>query len=257
MILEYKGINIFYTDQGKGTAIILLHGFLENSTMWNGFLPDLTKKNRVICIDLLGHGKTNCLGYIHTMEEMAEAVQAVLKHLNLRRYYMIGHSMGGYVALAYAEKKPETLKGLCLMNSTYKADDDERKLLRARANKMIQTNFNNMVRMSFANLFSEKSKTLYKTEFDAALNEALKTPIQGYISCQEGMRIRPDRQEFFKSLNCKKSIIIGESDPVVDGEKLIEETKNTIINTVILSEGHMSHIENSKMCLNEIMHFIE
>lgn len=257
MVYKHKGIHVFYTDQGKGTAIVLLHGFLENSTMWNSILPELTKKNRVICIDLLGHGKTNCLGYVNTMEQIAETVNAVLKHLKLRRYYMIGHSMGGYVALAYAEKNPETLKGLCLMNSTYKADNDERKLLRARANKMIQTNFNNMVRMSFANLFSETSKVLYKTEFDTALKEALKTPVQGYIACQEGMRLRPDRQELFKSLNCKKTIIIGKKDPVVDVEKLIEETKGTNIKTVVLNEGHMSHIENPILLLHEIMHFIE
>jgi len=222
MILEHKGINIFYTDQGTGTAIVLLHGFLENSTMWNAFLPELTKRNRVICIDLLGHGKTPCLGYVHTMEDMAEAVLAVLNHLRLRRYYMIGHSMGGYVALAFAEENHKNLKGLCLMNSTYEADDDERKLLRARANKMIQTNFKNMVRMSFANLFSEKSKTAY-----------------------------------FHSLKGKKSILIGKNDPVVNGEKLIQETKNTQINTAVFSEGHMSHIENSSLLLNEIMHFIE
>ncbi|MDO6595606.1 alpha/beta hydrolase [Oceanihabitans sp. 2_MG-2023] len=257
MILEHKGINLFYTDQGEGTAIILLHGFLENNTMWHALLPSLTKKHRVICIDLLGHGKTPCLGYVHTMEEMAEAVLTVLKHLRLRRYYMIGHSMGGYVALAFAEKSPETLKGLCLMNSTYQADGNEMKQLRSRANKMVQTNFNNMVRMSFANLFSEKSKTIYKTAFDTALKEALKTPVQGYIACQEGMRLRPDRQEVFKSLNCKKLIIIGENDPVVDGEKLVEETKNTNIETAIFSEGHMSHIENHNSLLNAIMHFIE
>jgi len=99
MILDYKGTQVFYSDQGKGTAIILLHGFLENSSMWNKFVPELIKKNRVICIDLLGHGNSNCLGYIHTVEEMAEAVKAVTRHLNLRRYYMLGHSMGGYVAL--------------------------------------------------------------------------------------------------------------------------------------------------------------
>ncbi|QRM88468.1 alpha/beta fold hydrolase [Lacinutrix sp. WUR7] len=257
MILDHKGINIFYTDQGAGTAIVLLHGFLENSTMWNAFLPELTKRNRVICIDLLGHGKTPCLGYVHTMEDMAEAVLAVLNHLKLRRYYMIGHSMGGYVALAFAEENHKNLKGLCLMNSTYEADDDERKLLRARANKMIHTNFNNMVRMSFANLFSKKSKTVYKAEFDTALKEALKTPVQGYIACQEGMRRRPNRQEVFQSLEGKRTILIGENDPVVDGEKLIKETKNTQINTVVLSEGHMSHIENPIQLLKEIVHFIE
>lgn len=257
MILEYKGINIFYTDQGKGTAIILLHGFLENSSMWDSFLPELTRKNRVVCIDLLGHGKTDCLGYVHHMEKMAEAVHAVLINLKLRKYYIIGHSMGGYVALSLAEKYANNLKGLCLMNSTYKADDDERKKLRKRANKMVQTNFDNMVRMSFANLFSETSKIKYKETFNAALQEALKTSVQGYIACQEGMRLRSDKFTLLKSLACKKLIIIGEKDPVVNGKIIQNETKNTTISTIVFSEGHMSHIENEAIFLHTIVHFIE
>jgi len=257
MILEYKGIELFYTDQGKGTALVLLHGFLENSTMWSSFLPILTKKNRVICIDLLGHGNTDCLGYLHTMEEMSEAVEAVLKHLRLRKYYMLAHSMGGYVALSLAENNKDKLKGLCLMNSTYEADDNERKALRKRANKLVQFNFENMVRMSFANLFSETSKIVHSLKFETALNEALKTPIQGYIACQEGMRIRSNKYEMYLSLACKKLIIIGEKDPVIDAKKLLNETKNTTIETVIFSEGHMSHIENEAEFLQSIMHFIE
>ena len=257
MILEYKGINIFYTDQGKGTAIVLLHGFLENSSMWHPFIPNLTQKNRVVCIDLLGHGKTNCLGYIHPMELMAEAVEAILRHLRLRKYFMIGHSMGGYVALSFAEKNPNTLKGLCLMNSTYEADDDARKALRKRANKMVKTNFENMVRMSFTNLFSETSQILHKTKLKAALSEALKTPIQGYIAGQEGMLLRSDKFKMFLSLGCKKLIILGEKDPIIDVKKLLNETKNTTIETVIFSEGHMSHFENEKEFLQKIVYFIE
>jgi pimeloyl-ACP methyl ester carboxylesterase len=191
------------------------------------------------------------------MELMAEIVEAVLKHLKLRRYFMIGHSMGGYVALAFAEKNPQKLKGLCLMNSTYKADNEDRKKLRARANKMVQTNFKNMVRMSFANLFSEASKIKHQSKFNLALNEALKTPLQGYIACQEGMRIRLDRFDILKTLICKKLLIIGEKDTVVNGEKLLNETKNTSISTVVFSEGHMSHIENEAEFLHELMHFIE
>ena len=143
------------------------------------------------------------------------------------------------------------------MTSTYKADDEERKELRARANKMVQTNFENMVKMSFANLFSEASKIKHQSKLNLALKEALKTPVQGYIACQEGMRLREDKFELFKSLACKKLIIIGEKDHVVDGKKLIDETKNTSISTVVFSEGHMSYIENEVFFLHRIMHFIE
>ncbi len=102
MTIQYKETTIFYTDIGKGNTIVLLHGFLENSTMWQRFIPELSKRNRVVCIDLLGHGQTDCLGYIHSMEDMADAVAEVLNHLKIRRSIFIGHSMGGYVAWVFA-----------------------------------------------------------------------------------------------------------------------------------------------------------
>ena len=128
MILKFKGIDLFYTDEGTGTPVILLHGFLENLSMWHDLTPELSKKHRVICIDLLGHGNTACLGYIHSMELMAEAVEAILKHLQIKQSVLIGHSMGGYVALAYAENNPKNVLGLCLMNSTALADSPEKKI---------------------------------------------------------------------------------------------------------------------------------
>ena len=112
MTQAFKGIDLFYTDQGKGNPIVLLHGFLENSKMWMDLVPEISKKNRVICIDLLGHGKTPCLGYVHTMELMAEAVESILNHLKIKDSIIIGHSMGGYVALAFAEKNPKRVKSI-------------------------------------------------------------------------------------------------------------------------------------------------
>ena len=78
MRLNFKGTDIFYEDAGKGSAVVLLHGFLENVTIWNSLKEELLSRYRVITIDLLGHGKTGCLGYVHTMEMMAETVKAVL-----------------------------------------------------------------------------------------------------------------------------------------------------------------------------------
>ncbi|NND11204.1 MAG: alpha/beta fold hydrolase, partial [Flavobacteriaceae bacterium] len=73
MKVQYKGIEVFYSDEGHGDAILLLHGFLENSSMWNSLKYDLLKTHRVICVDLLGHGRTASLGNLHKMEEMAAA----------------------------------------------------------------------------------------------------------------------------------------------------------------------------------------
>ncbi|MFC0603591.1 alpha/beta fold hydrolase [Winogradskyella pulchriflava] len=257
MTLDYKNSTIEYTVNGSGSAIVLLHGFLESKEMWRHVIPQFADNHCVIAIDLLGHGKTGCIGYIHTMEAMAEAVFAVLKHLNIKKAKLIGHSMGGYVALALAEKQPHFFDGLCLMNSTFEADDKERKLLRTRANKMVQTNFENLVRMSFANLFAPESKEKFKAEFDEALDLALQTPPQGYIAAQEGMKLRPNRFEVFKNLKGKKLIIIGKKDSVINAEKLIGKIKDTTIEYVEFSEGHMSHIENKSELSYFLKQFIE
>ncbi len=255
--ITFKNANISFSDVGKGTAVVLIHGFLENSTMWNKITPQLSKSNRVISIDLLGHGKSDCLGYVHSMELFAETIEAVLKHLRIKKCILIGHSLGGYVALAFAEKHPQKIKGLCLMNSTSNEDDEERKALRAKANTMIQNNFTNMIRMSFANLFGPKSKEIYQKELKLALQEALQTPVQGYIAANEGMRIRSNRNDVLVKNDFKKLIIVGKNDPVLDYKLSLVEAKKTNAETVIFPNGHMSHIENTQGLITVLKQFIK
>ena len=255
--IEYKNIQIYFTDEGSGQPMVLLHGFLENTTMWNNVKPHILKNNRVICVDLLGHGKTESLGNVHTMEDMAEAVEFVLAHLNVNTCTFIGHSMGGYVALAYAKLFSSKIVGLCLMNSTYKADDEALKLLRTRANKLVQDNFNMMVKTSFTNLFAPQSRIDYKEAIASALSEALKTSVNGYIAAQEGMGFRLDNKDVFKKLNCKKLIIVGKKDTVVDGDILKKEANELQTDIAEFPGGHMSHIENNTEFTYIIMHFIE
>ena len=254
--LLFKNTKITYTDSGKGAVVVLLHGFLENKHMWNEIIPEISKNKRVLAIDLLGHGHTECLGYIHPMELMADAVAAVLKTLRIRKITLIGHSMGGYVSLALSEKNPEMIRGLCLLNATAASDDTSRKKLRERANKMAQINLTNIVRMSFINLFSEKSKEKFNPKMQLALSEALQTSLQGYSACQEGMRIRPNRLSVLKNNHFKKLFILGKKDPVLPVEKGIKEAEETQSETVILSGGHMSHIENSDKLIKVLNTFI-
>jgi pimeloyl-ACP methyl ester carboxylesterase len=156
--LHFKNTRISYTDQGKGTAIVLLHGFLENQKMWNPFIGEWSKKFRIITIDLLGHGETECMGYVHSMENNADAVHEVLSELRLRKAIFVGHSMGGYVALAFAELYPDMVKGLVLLNSTARADSEERKTNRDRAIKAVKQSFQNFISLSISNLFSEENR---------------------------------------------------------------------------------------------------
>jgi pimeloyl-ACP methyl ester carboxylesterase len=255
--LSFKNSRLSFSDTGKGSVVVLLHGFLENNTMWKDLIPVLSTHRRVIAIELLGHGNSEPIGYVHSMELMAEAVAFILKNLRIRRLTLIGHSMGGYVALAFAEKHPEKVKGLCLMNSTAAADDAARKELRARANKMVQQNFKNMVRMSFTNLFSEKSRTAFTSELEGALAQALQTPIQGYIACQEGMRIRPDRMAVLQKNDFKKLLIIGKKDAVLNYDAALKEAHAVHAQTVVFDEGHMSHIENKPELIVALKAFVK
>ena len=252
----FKNTKISYTDSGKGAVVVLLHGFLENKHMWKEIIPVISRNKRVLAIDLLGHGHTECLGYIHPMELMADAVAAILKSLRIRKITLIGHSMGGYVSLALSEKNPEMIRGLCLLNSTATSDNTSRKKLRERANKMAQINLPNILRMSFINLFSEKSKEKFNPEIQLALSEALQTSLHGYSACQEGMRIRPNRLTVLKNNQFKKLFILGKKDPVLPVKQGIKEAEETQSKTVVLSGGHMSHIENSDKLIKVLNTFI-
>jgi pimeloyl-ACP methyl ester carboxylesterase len=257
MTQTFKGIDLFYTDQGEGNPIVLLHGFLENSKMWMDLVPEISKRNRVICIDLLGHGKTPCLGYVHSMELMAEGVEVILNHLKIKESIIIGHSMGGYVALAFAEKNPKKVKKLCLMNSTALADTEEKKKNRDRAVVAVKQNYKTFVRIAIKNLFRPKNRLLFNEKIKEVINSALETPLQGIIAALEGMKIRENREHVLQSSSFKKMMIISKRDPALDYKSTIAQTKNRDIKIVEFPDGHMSHIENNKEFILQIVHFID
>jgi pimeloyl-ACP methyl ester carboxylesterase len=257
MEIHYKSTRIYFTDTGKGNAIVLLHGFLENLSMWESIVPQLSKKNRVICVDLLGHGNTENLGYIHTMADQALAVKAVLDFLRLRRYILIGHSMGGYISLEFASLFPENVKGLCLMNSSALPDSDEKIANRNRAILAVKQNSKTFVRLAIPNLFAEKNKSKFTSEIDSITIEALKMSTQGIIAALEGMKIRKDKTKIYKTAKFPIKLIIGREDPALDYNSLIEQSKNTKVITVTFPDGHMSHIENKNELIQVLQNFVK
>ncbi|MFV0540833.1 MAG: alpha/beta fold hydrolase [Aestuariibaculum sp.] len=254
MTTDYKGISIAFTDTKNGRdTLVLLHGFLENKNMWQPFIEPLSEKYRIISIDLLGHGQTGCLGYVHTMEQMADFVYAVLNHLKVDHVKLVGHSMGGYVALAYAEKYTKQVTGICLMNSTALPDTKEKQLNRDRAIKAIKQNPKTFIRLSINNLFMPANRERLKNEIELVMAEALKIPMQGIIAALEGMKIRENRTHIFENPNVDNLLIIGKNDPVIPIESLKEQRQHA--KTVIFDGGHMSHIENKTEFLQTLLAF--
>lgn len=248
----FKNTNISYTDNGEGKTVVLLHGFLENKLMWKNYIGPLSKNFRIITVDLLGHGGTECMGYIHTVENNAEIVNHILNELNISNCSIIGHSMGGYVGLAFAELYSKKIDGLVLLNSTAKEDSPERKQNRTRAIKAVKQNFNAFVSMSIANLFSPANRTRLSKAIEIVKQEAAKTPLQGVVASLEGMKIRKDRVLLLHQATFPIFLILGEKDPVLNYEETIQQIENTKVKLVTFPDGHMTTIEN-KNELNEVL----
>jgi pimeloyl-ACP methyl ester carboxylesterase len=224
--------------------------------MWDKYVSALSKNHRVITIDLLGHGETECLGYVHTMEDQADMIFAVLISLRIRKIVLVGHSMGGYVALAFAELYPATLKGLVLLNSTSKEDSAKRKHNRDRAIKAVKQNYINFVRLSIANLFSENNRERLEKEIENVKLEALKTPLQGIVASLEGMKMRKDREFILHESEFPKLLILGEKDGVLIYKDNLSQIEKTNTELITFPDGHMSHIENKEELEKTLLEFL-
>ena len=125
-----NNLRIGYKDIGSGPAIVLIHGFLETHEIWDKFDNELSKRFRVLSIDLPGHGLSDMHEEPYTMCKYAEAVKLIMDHENIKEAFIIGHSMGGYVSLAFSENYPEILSGLCLFHSSPISDNEDKKIAR-------------------------------------------------------------------------------------------------------------------------------
>lgn len=255
-VFKFKDISFAYSDQDKGPAVVFLHGHLENRSMWKPIADEIPKSYRKICLDLPGHGESGNLGYVHSMEEMAEVVKALVDHLKLKRFIICGHSMGGYVALAFAEKFPQYVKGLILMNSSAKADTPEKKKSRDQAIKVAKRDHRKFIRHAIPMLFRPKHRRGMLTTVNHVKQEALKTSKQGAIAAIEGMKIRPDREVLLYFAPYEVLFIAGKNDPVIPFEILREQLKAPQVTPVVAENGHMGHLEDFETILPAIKRFV-
>jgi pimeloyl-ACP methyl ester carboxylesterase len=221
----FKETKISFSDQGKGRAIVLLHGFPESREIWKEFSQRLSKRFRVIAIDLPGFGKTPCLGYVHSMDLMAEVVKAVMDHIGLRRYVLVGHSMGGYVAMSFARMYPDHLSGLCLFHSNAAPDSEEKKQDRDRAIEAVKADKKAFVFALVEKLFAEENLPLLKNEVGRLKEIAASTSPQSIIAALKGMRDRSDTTAVLSAASFPVLFIIGKKDKVMPWQDLLRQSK--------------------------------
>lgn len=250
----YRNAKVAFTDEGKGRTVVLLHGFLGAAEIWKPLAENLKKSYRVITIDLPGHGESDVIGYAHSMERMADCVKAVLDHLRLKRYVMIGHSMGGYVALAYADVYPDNLRGLCLFHSSAYPDSEQKKIDRTRAIEVVKANKTIYTKTTIANLFAKKNHKYLKDEMAFALGIAKKTSQRGIVAALFGMRDRPARDIILGMVQYPVMMVIGELDNVLPYEQLLEQAQVLKQPTVLYlaHDGHFGFLESPKVTTREV-----
>lgn len=239
-----------YEISGNGKEnLVLLHGFMESLLIWEDLEPFLSKKFRLIKIDLPGHGRSSILGEVHTMELIADEVKKVTDKLNLEKFYLLGHSMGGYVSLAFAEKFPEVLKTLILFFSTYFPDDEEKKEQRRKSFRIVQENFRTYVSAGIPNLFNPNEKDILEGKIEFAKEVAFSTKPEGALASVNGMIERTDKKAVLENLDAKILVIAGKHDNAVKTDVLIKDLPDkTNIKSYILDCGHNGHLEKPEVC---------
>ncbi|MEO6902106.1 MAG: alpha/beta hydrolase [Bacteroidia bacterium] len=255
---DFRKTKINYTDSGKGRVIVLLHGFLGSHEIWADFAKKLSKKYRVIIIDLLGHGATSTIGYYHSMELLAQSVKAVLDKIGVRRYVLAGHSMGGYVTLAFAELFPDNISGLCLFNSTAYSDTEEKKKDRERAVRLVKKGHKNYLSEVLASLFAEENKIKFKFCIEKAKRIASQISRQSIINNLEGMKERKSRDLILRFADYPILFIIGKKDTVINYQTMYPQIGICKFPTVLLLENsaHMSFYESPEETLKELELFL-
>lgn len=257
--INVLGAKVRYADVGKGRVVVLLHGFLESLEVWfgNGFAQELAEHYRVIAIDLPGHGKSECIGYVHRMERMAAVVKSLMDELGLRRYVMVGHSMGGYVALAFAEKYAENLSGFCLFHSTGTADSEAKKIERERAIRLVKKAPTKYTNALIANLFAVANVRYFKAEIAWLKRMAAKTKPQGIIACLEGMKIRKNRESVMKNTKLPVLMIAGKRDNVIPLEVSEKQKSHASDQRYVAVDkcGHMGFLEQKEITLKKLKAF--
>ncbi len=256
--IEFQQQNIFYQVEGSGFPLLLLHGFCEDQSVWDDMVEYL-QAWQVIRIDLPGFGKSSPTEN-GDIDLMALAIKQVLDHLKIEQCVLIGHSMGGYATLAFAEKYPEYLAGFGLFHSHPFADSEATKANRAKSLDFIQRNGSILyVKQLFPKLFPASFLSSKRYVNDRLIFKASHFPTLGISNGIKAMANRPDRTEVLRSSKVPVLFILGQKDELIPFEQQLEQTHLPELAQIHLLPrvGHMGLLEAPKQCAGFIRQFCQ
>jgi pimeloyl-ACP methyl ester carboxylesterase len=249
-------INLFFRERGSGHPILLLHGFPMHQQVWDSFAEKLSKKFKVFTVDLPGFGKSPSLESPFTLADVANQVLAWMQLQNMGQCTLVGHSLGGYVALAMVEKAQQSFDRLVLFHSTALSDTEEKKQSR---NKVLEFIGNNGVVAFTSNfiapLFADPEHPAIANVESVSI-EASEEAVSGYT---QAMRDRPDRTDVIKAFRKPILFLAGEKDGGIPVTSIHQQAALSLTSEVhILTDvAHMGMFENENSSLEIIYRFIE
>lgn len=251
-------IHLCDSQQGDKT-VVLLHGYLESMLVWDDFVPLIYKNMRVVTLDLPGHGVSIVQGEEHTMNFLADVVTEAVKALGIERFTVVGHSMGGYVALAIAERHPESLDGLVLLSSTPNPDTEEKRENRRREIALVQAGKKEMIaRVAPAAGFAEENRARMKDYIADLTDQVFITEDEGIVALLNGMISRRDQNEMLRKSSVKQLFILGRKDgyiiPEVAEAMVAAHPQAEVV--WLADSGHMGFLEEPEKCAVALKKFV-
>jgi pimeloyl-ACP methyl ester carboxylesterase len=259
-LFKYRTGKIHFTDSGRGNVIVLLHGYLESSEVWNGFEKKLASEFRVISVDFPGHGLSDVYGDTQTMEFMAGIIKELLDSLKIKRAFLAGHSLGGYVILAFLELYADYLTGYCLFHShpfpdsTETLDKREREIKIVRSGKKELMYPENVMKMFAPSNLEKHSEALQRSK-----DIASQIPGEGIIAVLKGMMTRPSRLSIMEEGRVPCLWILGLMDSYIPYD-IIQTKVSLPANAkviVLKNSGHLGFIEEEDLSVKIVIEFVE
>ncbi|AYC28616.1 alpha/beta fold hydrolase [Paenisporosarcina cavernae] len=254
--MELRDGNLFYEVHGTGEAILLLHGFCGSSAYWDDVVPTLAKSHQVFVLDLPGHGASDASFGNYEMEYMADLLRDFLDAVHIDKVTMIGHSLGGYITLAFAEKYEDRLNGFSLVHSTSLADSEEGKEGREAAIAKIESEgLPAFIEGLIPKLFAPNAETDSLQEKAKAIG--YKTSKEGAVGFLRAMKNRKDRTTTLEDSSVKALLVAGEKDGVIPPEKTFLVNRERLSLALIKDAGHMSMMEQPSQLIEKLESFLE
>jgi pimeloyl-ACP methyl ester carboxylesterase len=248
-----------YEAIGTGHPIVLVHGFGEDYHVFDKQVEALKEKYKLIVPHLPGTGRSAISDTV-SMESMADGIKEILERENISRTIIIGHSMGGYITLAFAEKYPDMLKGFGLLHSSAYADSELKIAARRKSIEFIkQYGAPTFLESTTPNLFAEANRIQmgdYIKSFSSAISYILPNVL---ITFYEAMINRPDRTNILKRASVPVLFIVGKEDQTVPFTDTMQQVHLPVLSYIYIlyQSGHMGMLEEPGKCNEAIHHFLD